>query len=162
MYNRTAMADFGRSFLDMAEAMLGKSSSYTRSSSCNILKSSSSELNANDRCNSDGGEAGKKRALSSMLKEKPSTTNNDTSTISTCSGNSKSNPPQDNTRPFIDSPSPDNNNNKKSERRRSVDFKMPPKRQRMTAGNYSATDIVQELNCAMSPKERKEALENAM
>jgi len=157
------MADFGRSFLDMAEAMLGKSSSYTRSSSCNILKSSSSELNANDRCNSDGGEAGKKRALSSMLKEKPSITNNDTSTISTCSGNSKSNPPQDNARPFIDSPSPDNNNNKKSERRRSVDFKMlPPKRQRMTAGNYSATDIVQELNCAMSPKERKEALENAM
>jgi hypothetical protein len=154
------MADFGRSFLDMAEAMLGKSSSYNRSSSCEVLKSSSSELNANDKCNADGGEAGKKRALSSVLKEKPSTTNNDTSTISACSGISKSNPPQDNARPFIDSSSP--GNNKKSERRRSVDFQMPPKRQRMTAGNYSATDIVQALNCAMSSEERKEALENAM
>jgi hypothetical protein len=154
------MADFGRSFLDMAEAMLGKSSSYIRSSSCDVLKSSSSELNANDKCNADGDEAGKKRALSSALKEKPSSTNNDTYTTSTCSDSSKSNPPQDNARPFIDSPSPDNN--RKSEKRRSVDFQMPSKRQRMTAGNYSAIDIVQTFNCAMSPEERKEALENAM
>ncbi|MGK3759863.1 MAG: hypothetical protein ACI8RD_012180 [Bacillariaceae sp.] len=158
------MADFGRSFLDMAEAMLGKSSSYIRSSSCDVLKSSSSELNGNNKSNADGGEAGsKKRALSSVLKEKCLTTNNnDTSTISTCNGSSKSNPnPRDNVRPIIDSPSPDS---KISERRRSVDFQMPSKqkRQRITAGNYSATDIVQALNCAMSPEERKEALENAM
>lgn len=66
-----------------------------------------------------------------------------------------------------DSASPPKKTKKsKNQRRRSVVIEVPspssPKRQRMIMGNYSATDIVQMLNCAMVPEERREALDNAI
>ena len=107
------MASFGDSFLDMAEAMLGK---YNRSSSREVLKAPGK----------------KKRVLSSALK-KNCLDDNNKSTAS-------SSHPQDDR--------PTDSSCKKSERR-SVVIQIPPKRQRMT-GNYSAADIVQALNRAMS------------
>ena len=132
---------FGDSFLDMAEAMLGKSYNRT-SSSCDVLNSSSSELN--DKCNT---ETGKKGASSSVLGEKCST-NKVKSTVSTCKTDLQDSRPTD-------------SSDRKNDRRRSVVIELPPKRQRIK-GNYSAVDIIQALNGAMSREERKEALENAM
>jgi len=132
---------FGDSFLDMAEAMLGKSYNRT-SSSCDVLNSSSSELN--DKCNT---ETGKKGTSSSVLGEKCST-NKVKSTVSTCKTDLQDSRPTD-------------SSDRKNDRRRSVVIELPPKRQRIK-GNYSAVDIIQALNGAMSREERKEALENAM
>lgn len=126
---------FGQSFLDVAEAMLN------RPSFSSILKASSSE-----HIGEGSPVAGKKRSFCSVKKEKCLASNSDG--FSNISIDPQEYHPIDN---------PDKKNEK------SVVIQIPPKsKRRRITGNYSATDIVFSLNCAVSPEERLEALDNAI
>jgi hypothetical protein len=141
------MARFGKSFADMAEAML--EDEYVSSHHLHHdLKTSTSSQVVNSFLveRNDGAGVG---LPPSALKRKPSGeahekyNNSKSSTMSLNSDHATRSPEKRN---------PDS---------RSVVIQDPPKRQR-TEGIHSAVDVVQSLNRALSQEDRLEALQNAI
>lgn len=140
------MARFGKSFADMAEAML--EDVYKSSHHVDDLKtSSSSSQEVNGIPVENNGRAG--GFPSSALKRNCGDEDNysgETKIVAT---------PQDSK--FLAPRSPEKRNSDS----RSVIIQVPPKRQKI-GGNYSASDIVHSMNRAVTQDERLEAIQNAI
>jgi len=159
---------FGDSFLDMAEAMLGKWSTNDVLLNSNSIPElhhhqdnnkyllSTSTGNSNDNGNGANGNCGNVEVA------KCSTADNNNSCEDNKSNIRNSSTDKIKKKKLLKTTK--TSSSTKNSIRKSVVIELPlptPKRQRIL-GNYSAVDIVQALNRAMSVEERNDALQNAM
>ena len=165
---------FGDSFLDMAEAMLGKWSTndvllnsnsipelhHHQDNNKYLLSTSTSDSNDNGNGNGNGANGN----CGNVEVAKCSTADNNNN--NSCEDNKSNlrNSSTDKIKKKKLLTTTKTSSSTKNSIRKSVVIELPlptPKRQRIL-GNYSAVDIVQALNRAMSVEERNDALQNAM
>jgi hypothetical protein len=156
------MAKFGQSFADMAEAMLADE--YKSSHHVDDLKTISSSQRVSSILEERNGGAGASGGgmPPSALKRKSSdegfpiyNNNNANNNANSCKVRIAPDTRED-ARPLTIQSS-----DRRTLDSRSVVIQDPPKRQRIR-GNYSASDVVHELNRAVSQEERLEAIQNAI
>lgn len=159
---------FGDSFLDMAEAMLGKWSTNDVLLNSNSIPElhhhqdnnkyllSTSTSDSNDTGNGANGNCGNVEVAKCSIADNNNSCEDNKSNLRNSS--------TDKIKKKKLLTTTKTNSSTKNSIRKSVVIELPlptPKRQRIL-GNYSAVDIVQALNRAMSVEERNDALQNAM